>query len=58
MTARLSASVPPEVKITWLGSVAPPSASAMLRFASSMPARAARPNRWADDGFPNASLPR
>src|SRR5207245_357207 len=56
MIARLSASVPPEVKITWLGSA--PSVSAMVRLASSIPARAARPNRWAEDGLPNASWPR
>jgi len=43
MTARLSASVPPDVKITWPGST--PSAAAMLRLASSTPARAARPKR-------------
>src|SRR5438477_3475068 len=56
ITARLSASVPPEVKITWPGSTL--SASAIVRFASSTPARAARPNRWAEDGFPKASFPR
>jgi len=56
ITARLSASVPPDVKITWPGSA--PSASAIVRFASSMPARAARPNRWAEDGLPKASRPR
>src|SRR2546422_2072241 len=56
MMARLSASVPPEVKITWPGST--PRHSATVRFASSSPARAVRPNRWADDGFPNASRPR
>src|SRR3989442_1459161 len=56
ITARLSASVPPEVKITWPGST--PRARAIVRLASSTPARAARPNRWADDGFPKASLPR
>ncbi len=53
ITARLSASVPPDVKITWFGSAS--TARATWRFASSMPARAARPNRWAEDGFPNAS---
>ena len=56
MIAKLSASVPPEVKITWLGSA--PRVSAIVRLASSIPARAARPNRWAEDGLPNASLPR
>ena len=49
---RLSASVPPEVKITWLGSA--PTASATCRRACSRPARAARPKRWALDGLPNA----
>src|SRR2546430_439117 len=56
MIAKLSASVPPEVKITWLGSA--PRVSAIVRLASSIPAGAARPNRWAEDGLPNASLPR
>src|SRR5256886_14771164 len=56
ITARLSASVPPDVKITWPGSA--PSAAAMLRFASSTPARAARPKRCGEDGFPKASGPR
>ena len=58
MTARLSASVPPEVKITWPGSTPAPSAAATERFASSTPARAVRPNRWADDGLPKAAFPR
>ena len=56
ITARLSASVPPDVKITWLGST--PRASAMRRFASSTPARAARPKRCGEEGFPKASGPR
>ena len=56
ITARLSASVPPEVKTTWAGSA--PSASAIVRFASSTPPRAARPNRCADEGFPKTSFPR
>ncbi len=47
---RLSASVPPEVKTTWSGSA--PSASAICRRACSMPARAARPKRWALEGLP------
>ena len=55
-TARLSASVPPEVKITWFGSA--PSASAIVRLAASIPARAARPKRCGEEGFPNASGPR
>ena len=56
ITARLSASVPPDVKITWPGSA--PRASAMRRFASSTPARAARPKRWGEEGFPKASRPK
>ncbi len=56
ITARLSASVPPEVNTTWLGSA--PTAAATLRRASSRPARAARPNRWALDGLPKAPAPR
>ena len=47
---RLSASVPPEVKITWFGSA--PTACATSRRACSIPARAARPNRWALEGLP------
>jgi len=35
-----------------------PSASATARLASSTPARAARPNRCADDGLPKASFPK
>src|SRR6266704_1572350 len=58
ITARLSASVPPDVKITWPGSAPPPSAVAIVRLASSMPARAARPYRCAEDGLPKASRPR
>ena len=53
MTARLSASVPPEVKITWFGSA--PTAAATLRRASSTPARAVRPKRCALDGLPKAA---
>jgi hypothetical protein len=56
MMPRLSASVPPEVKITWLGSA--PMACATSRLACSMPARAARPYRWALEGFPKAWLVR
>ena len=54
--ARLSASVPPEVNTTWFGSA--PTAAATLRRASSMPARAVRPKRWALDGLPKAAGPR
>jgi hypothetical protein len=56
MMPRLSASVPPEVKITWFGSA--PTAWATSRRACSMPARAARPKRCALEGFPNAWLVR
>jgi hypothetical protein len=56
MIPRLSASVPPEVKITWLGSAS--TACATSRRACSMPARAARPNRWALEGLPKAWLVR
>jgi hypothetical protein len=52
MMPRLSASVPPDVKITWFGSA--PTAWAISRRACSTPARAARPNRCALEGFPNA----
>src|SRR5690348_3176489 len=58
ITARLSASVPPDVKITCPGSTPPPKTSAIVRFASSTPARAVRPKRCAEDGFPKASRPR
>ena len=53
---RLSASVPPEVKITWFGSA--PTAAATSRRACSRPARAVRPNRWPLEGFPKAELVR
>jgi len=55
MTARLSASVPPDVKKTW--PVSAPSARATWRRAWSSPARAVRPNRagWMD---PECLLPR
>ncbi len=56
MMPRLSASVPPEVKITWLGSA--PTAWATSRRASSIPARAARPKRWELDGLPKVWLVR
>ena len=53
MMARLSASVPPEVNTTCVGSH--PTASAMSRRACSRPARAARPKRWELDGLPKIS---
>src|SRR5512135_30542 len=52
-TARLSDSVPPDVKNTWVGSA--PRALATCRRACSRPARAARPKRWALDGLPKVS---
>ena len=56
MMPRLSASVPPEVKMTWLGSA--PTAWAISRRACSMPARAARPYRCELDGLPKVWLVR
>jgi len=49
---RLSASVPPEVKMTCDGSA--PTAWATSRRACSSPARAVRPKPWALEGFPKA----
>ncbi|OPZ85336.1 MAG: hypothetical protein BWY76_01457 [bacterium ADurb.Bin429] len=52
-SARLSLSVPPEVKMTSL--IAQPSQSATVSRAASSAARAARPAACRLDGLPNAS---
>ncbi len=52
--ARLSASVPPPVKITPPGST--PSPAAMTSRASSMAVRAARATEWDPDGLPKRSV--
>ncbi len=51
-SARLSASVPPEVMISQLRGT--PSSSAMRLSASSSTPRARRPAVWTEEGFPQA----
>jgi hypothetical protein len=52
LTARLSASVPPEVKITSLGRAS--NASAMISRDSSTTRRARRPTACSEEGLPSA----
>ena len=52
-TARLTASVPPPVKVTSIGST--PRVAAMRARDSSSRARADWPEEWIDDGLPTTS---